>query len=1389
MSNQIFPELSKAALEIAGAYAIVFPERPSQRLIIGMINEARTANRVRGLMSDEADDAIAKLVAAGLLMPSVECRGTIPGHGPGAVVGTITYFCEIALNEGLASIVVEGMMQTYQWANYRREQFTGQRLRFDLMSGQLKNLMGYDVEDSELCWLFEARAAQYLRKLPDPLRQRACEACLNFGIDTFQPINAFLKTCEAYAPEFHMLLESIARAHILSGEFDKACEVFTRLPTTQRSRKPVVVAALATDALIATLQGNDATAFEKIKACLEAELSGTRKRKVYPDFTTFSLALLSLFRSTSPEGDALLLSLRSMHKKSRQAARFESLFNAAEHARLPSSGHGQLDINGRDIDTLLLAIAGRWHTDYQPEPNRECCPVLLSLLLAANAAGYHWVVAEVLTVLEASGHAEGVDAIVQKPDAVARHRRLGTKSLTQLVRSLEVWEFSLQTLESLVPASAVGNRVSTTSAIKQARLTWRIEVHGECDQLVVVPQQQRIDKSGKWSSRRAVSLKRLHDKASKMEHLIEQDRNAAAAIETRGFGWGPVSSSGEYTLGAKSVYCLVGHPYVFNERGETVEVVERPASLQISTSNDHLKVSFVPLREGYSSYQISLNSSRTKLEVTHYTAAQTRISNIISAAGSAGLYVPIVAKQRLLHIAFALADNITVQSDVKDSATEQHQGDPHPLLQLDYSGDTLSIRIRVEPLADSGQFFDAGEGGEVVYVNAESGWQQVVRDTGRERALVHLLIESSQCLSKVFDGRMVMQIDKTEQALELLDELQQLSIRCIWPRDTPLTITARADSSQLSLTIKSAAQWFTATGELKYTEDDSLSLTRLLQLIGNSSQSRFIELASGEFLALSKTLQQQLKALQTYGGAQSARSGEQRLHSLSMLALEPLLQSAEIHADKHWLEWRSRFQKAGSVAPALPATLQADLRPYQLEGYQWLAQMAELGAGACLADDMGLGKTLQSIAILLHRAPDGPAMVVAPTSVTGNWLQEVQRFAPTLNVKLYGGSADSRKQVLANLQPFDLLIVSYGLLHSGIESINQIAWRTVVLDEAQVIKNASTRRARAARSLNADFRIATTGTPIQNNLMDLHSLFGFLIPGLLGSGAKFRNTFALPIERNNDGTARQQLHALVSPFILRRNKRDVLKDLPARTDITLSVELSGEEAALYEALRQQALEAATQSAKDSGSGKKKLQVLAELTRLRRLCCNPQLIQADWSGPMAKLTLFASTIEELLSNQHKVLVFSQFVDHLKILERHLIEENIAYQYLDGSTTAKQRTQRVADFQSGLGDVFLISLTAGGTGLNLTAADYVIHMDPWWNPAVEDQASDRAHRIGQQRPVTIYRLVAASTIEVQIQKLHATKRDLADSLLSDTDSARFDMEEILDMLRTSAIDVVE
>ncbi|MBL8485417.1 MAG: ATP-dependent helicase, partial [Rhodocyclaceae bacterium] len=342
-----------------------------------------------------------------------------------------------------------------------------------------------------------------------------------------------------------------------------------------------------------------------------------------------------------------------------------------------------------------------------------------------------------------------------------------------------------------------------------------------------------------------------------------------------------------------------------------------------------------------------------------------------------------------------------------------------------------------------------------------------------------------------------------------------------------------------------------------------------------------------------------------------------------------------------------------ALDPQVPATLTAELRDYQRDGYVWLMRLAHWGAGACLADDMGLGKTVQTLALLLARAAAGPALVVAPTSVCLNWLAEANQHAPTLNVRLYGPG--DRAATLDALGPYDLVIASYGLLQLDVERFAARRWASIVLDEAQAVKNRETRRARAVMRLSGDFRLITTGTPVENHLGELWNLFEFTNPGLLGSFEKFTERYALPIEKQGDPAARARLRKLIQPFVLRRNKSQVLAELPPRTEISLRIELSDEERTLYEALRLSALE---RLEGDAGT-RRNLRILAEITRLRRACCHPSLIAADAGIAGAKLAAFAELVDELLENRHKALVFSQFVDHLAILRGHLDGRGVRY----------------------------------------------------------------------------------------------------------------------------------
>ncbi len=575
--------------------------------------------------------------------------------------------------------------------------------------------------------------------------------------------------------------------------------------------------------------------------------------------------------------------------------------------------------------------------------------------------------------------------------------------------------------------------------------------------------------------------------------------------------------------------------------------------------------------------------------------------------------------------------------------------------------------------------------------------------------------------------------------------------------------------------VRQDRDWFSLTGEVMLDDQNVLDMRTIVTLL-ESTSSRFLPLGSGEFVALTESFRRRLDDLTTL--SHQDEDGI-RFHHLAAMTIRDLTEGVgEVVGDAHWKRRVRQLQDVQERTWEVPAMLRAQLRNYQVDGFEWLCRLADLGVGACLADDMGLGKTLQTIALLLHRSKLGASLVIAPASLVALWQEEMLRFAPTLNAIVF--SSSDRETVLHHLGPSDVVVCTYTLLQNESKRLSDVEWNVVVLDEAQAIKNAATKRSKAAMALQGQFKLITTGTPIENHLGELWNLFCFINPGLLGSQKQFRQRFAVAIERDHDRKVQNQLQRLIRPLILRRTKTQVLTELPPRTDIVLRVEMSDKEASFYEALRQRAVERLEDMEDDKDP--KHIKIFAEMMKLRRACCNPRLVTDGVDIPSAKLDAFVEIVTELRKNRHKALVFSQFVGHLSLVREYLEKHTLSYQYLDGQTTLAQRKKRVQAFQSGEGDLFLISLKAGGVGLNLTAADYVIHLDPWWNPAVEDQASDRAHRIGQTRPVTVYRLVMRGTIEEKIVDLHQQKRDLAGALLAGTDtSGKLSAAELIELIR--------
>ncbi|MEL6895996.1 MAG: DEAD/DEAH box helicase, partial [Planctomycetota bacterium] len=625
--------------------------------------------------------------------------------------------------------------------------------------------------------------------------------------------------------------------------------------------------------------------------------------------------------------------------------------------------------------------------------------------------------------------------------------------------------------------------------------------------------------------------------------------------------------------------------------------------------------------------------------------------------------------------------------------------------------------------------------------------------------------------------------DTDQDALQLLARLATLgeeSPRTLWPEGKTLRMVGEITPSALRVRVSEDNDWFDLTGSLEI-DGRAVDLAELLAAVREGRG--YVKIGEKEFARISDAFRRRLQQL---GDAVMPQSGGLRVADAAVPVVQDLLgEDIAVEASQQWVENLARLESIRTMAPEIPGNLDATLRDYQVDGYQWLSRLATWGVGGVLADDMGLGKTVQALGVLLTRSQEGPALVVAPTSVGDNWCRETKRFAPSLTPLLYRDH--DRQSLIEKAGPGDLIIVSYQLLQRDYKRFASRVWHTMVLDEAQFIKNAQTKTAQAIRSIEATWRLGLSGTPLENHLGELWSLFRALSPGLLGSWDRFRTRFADPIERQRDEERRVSLSKIVQPFILRRTKNTVLSELPPRTEVTLTAELSTRERTKYEEARLAAVAELNGLGQNDPkkAGEHRMRTLAWLTRLRQLACHPRLVDSQWGESSAKLDLLLETVRELRENDHRALVFSQFVKHLTVVREALDAAGVTYQYLDGSTPAKERQRRVDAFQEGEGDLFLISLKAGGTGLNLTAADYVLHLDPWWNPAVEDQATDRAHRIGQQKPVTVYRLVAKGTIEEKILEMHANKRELVASVLDGTDKAgRMTTDDMIDLIKEGA-----
>ncbi|HWR06957.1 MAG TPA: DEAD/DEAH box helicase [Sporomusa sp.] len=449
----------------------------------------------------------------------------------------------------------------------------------------------------------------------------------------------------------------------------------------------------------------------------------------------------------------------------------------------------------------------------------------------------------------------------------------------------------------------------------------------------------------------------------------------------------------------------------------------------------------------------------------------------------------------------------------------------------------------------------------------------------------------------------------------------------------------------------------------------------------------------------------------------------------------------------------------------IPQGIQGKLRDYQKTGYKWLKSLSNYGLGGILADDMGLGKTLQVLTFILSEKENTPApsLVIAPTSLVYNWREEVLKFAPSLKVSVIAGQPSERLEQFKDIDNADIVITSYGLIKRDIDFYEQRTFKYCFLDEAQHIKNPNTLSAKSVKQIKAKSYFALTGTPIENTLTELWSIFDFIMPGYLRTHKAFISRFEIPIIKNNDQKALQELGRQIKPFIMRRMKKAVLKELPEKIESKMVNEMTAAQTKLYTAWLLKAKSEFEAEVSANGFEKSQIKILSLLTRLRQICCHPSLFIENYQGSSGKLEMLQELIRDATDGGHRILLFSQFTGMLALIRQELETMKISYHYLDGATKAETRLSLVNSFNAGEKSVFLISLKAGGTGLNLTGADMVIHYDPWWNPAVEDQATDRAYRIGQKNSVQVYKLITRNTIEEKIYLLQQKKKELIDTLI--------------------------
>lgn len=900
---------------------------------------------------------------------------------------------------------------------------------------------------------------------------------------------------------------------------------------------------------------------------------------------------------------------------------------------------------------------------------------------------------------------------------------------------------------------------------KTERLIWRIHPQNSAVGAVI----QKLGKNGKWSQGRQVNFSSYIPDSD--HSITPADKEAILCVRRQNNYY----HHGGVQLSVELLRLLASVPYLqYSDSASFVKIVFAQPALSCVKSDNSLQIGLVP-PFGVNDKFVCVYDNKELLTVYPLPDKLAKLAKYLNGSISVPADRGLDKVEQLLSV---ITPHVELKGDISAFIKDLPRVDGGHKVAVRIYPFESGLRFEIVALPYEGFAFTPGKGNADFIVRLPDGNVVVCRNLEQEKKNANAVMDVVNAFNHIPADNCCWRLNDPFDALDVLSDLKaNTHIALEWPQGETLTLKAEVDTDKVFQTITAGKnEWFSVSGELALDETKVMTMRELLELWAGKKQ-RFIQLSEKTYIALSRKLQNALEDISAVEQGDSSEGGL-RVHKLSL----PLLQEHfnERSFDGNTVAWLENYQKTLTQTIPVPAGFTAQLRDYQHDGAQWLMRLAATKLGALLADDMGLGKTVQAIALLQQQRKNGAALIVAPASVCFNWADEIARFAPVLKTVVVGIQSVNREEIIGQAGENDIVITSYGLLQRNSELFCSKEWNVLILDEAQAVKNSAAQRTKAIKQLNRNFTVITTGTPIENHLGELWNLFDIILPGFLGGATHFRSQFQLPIERDEDRTVRNRLRRLISPFILRRTKDEVLTELPPKTEIELKVTLSEEENTFYEALRRQAVENIENSA--GGENDSRFTILAELMKLRQACCHPSLAGGSFLKHSAKMEVLGEKIAELIENGHRALVFSQFVGHLTLVQKYLAEQGISCFYLDGSTPQKKRAEMVRAFQDGERSLFLISLKAGGSGLNLTGADFVFHLDPWWNPAVEDQASDRVHRIGQERPVTVYRLIASNTIEDKIIGLHKQKRELAESLLSGGDTAlRLSAEELLAIIK--------